>query len=128
MPIRSTCRSAMVVIAGTGLSLAASAQDLRDAAKSRLVAAGETPGSPQQSSFGPDMTPARELLEQGEAETVLEYLSLCSDFRELGDGDIEDWIAQIEDGTTPDFGANLMPWRHVANEAAISADQPRCVI
>lgn len=76
-------------------------------AKSRLVAAGETPGSPQLDSFGPDMTLARELLKQGESETVLQYLSLCSDFWELGRRNLKDWIAQIEGGTTPDFGGNL---------------------
>jgi len=77
-------------------------------AKSRLVAAGETPGSPQLNSFGPDMTLAQELLEHGEAEVVLEYLSLCLKFWELDRGDLERWIAQIKDGTTPDFGGNLM--------------------
>ena len=77
-------------------------------AKSRLVAAGETPGSPQLNSFGPDMTLAQELLEHGEAEVVLEYLSLCLKFWELDRGDLERWIAQIKDGTTPDFGGNLI--------------------
>ena len=76
-------------------------------AKSRLVAAGETPGSPQLNSFGPDMTLASELLKRGEAEIVLEYLSLCLDFWELGYGDLEDWIARIENGETPDFRGNL---------------------
>jgi len=77
-------------------------------AKSRLVAAGETPGSPQLDSFGSDMTLARDLLEHGETDAVLEYLSLCSKFWELGRGDLDRWIAQIKDGTTPDFGRNLM--------------------
>ena len=54
------------------------------------------------------MTLARELLTQGESETVLQYLSLCSDFWELGRRDLKDWIAQIKNGTTPDFGSNLM--------------------
>lgn len=77
-------------------------------AKSRLVAAGETPGSPQLDSFGPDMTLAWELLKQGEAETVLKYLSLCSDFWALGRSNLKDWIAQIKNGETPEFGGNLM--------------------
>ncbi len=76
-------------------------------AKSRLVAAGETPGSPQLNSFGPDMALASELLRRGEADIVLEYLSLCLDFWELGYGDLEDWIAQIENGNTPNFRHNL---------------------
>ena len=54
------------------------------------------------------MTLARDLLEHGETDAVLEYLSLCSKFWELGRGDLDRWIAQIKDGTTPDFGRNLM--------------------
>ncbi|MDE0106363.1 MAG: hypothetical protein OXN96_01045 [Bryobacterales bacterium] len=77
-------------------------------AKARLVAAGETPGSPQLNSFGPDMTLARELLAHGDADVVLEYLSLCSEFWELDRGDLERWIVQVRAGETPDFGGNLM--------------------
>lgn len=76
-------------------------------AKSRLLAAGETPGSPQLNSFGPDMALASELLKLGEADIVLEYLSLCLDFWESGYGDLEDWIARIESGGTPHFRGNL---------------------
>lgn len=76
-------------------------------AKSRLVASGETPGSPQLNSFGPDMTLARDLLEHGETNVVLEYLALCSKFWKLHRGDLERWIAQIKDGKTPDFGRSL---------------------
>ena len=76
-------------------------------AKSRLLAAGETPGSPQLNSFGPDMTLAQELLEHGEADVVIEYLSLCSEFWELDRGRLEGWTAQIKNGQTPDFGSAL---------------------
>ena len=76
-------------------------------AKSRLVAAGETPGSPQLNSFGPDMTLAQELLAHGEADVVLEYLSLCSEFWELDRGKLEHWTAQIKNGQTPDFRSDL---------------------
>ena len=78
-----------------------------DEAKSRLLAAGETPGSPQLNSFGPDMALASELLKRGEADIVLEYLSLCLDFWESGYGDLEDWMARIEQGGTPNFRHNL---------------------
>lgn len=78
-----------------------------DEAKSRLVAAGETPGSPQLNSFGPDMTLAWELLEQGESDVVIEYLSLCSEFWELDRGKLERWISEIKNGETPDFLSNL---------------------
>ena len=76
-------------------------------AKSRLIAAGETPGSPQLNSFGPDMTLAKELLERGESEVVLRYLSLCSEFWELGQEELQAWIARVEEGGTPDFGTSL---------------------
>ncbi len=48
--------------------------------KAYLLKAGATPGSPQLNSYGPQMTLARELLEKGEKETVLQYLDLISKF------------------------------------------------
>jgi hypothetical protein len=50
------------------------------AARTHLVAAGRTPGSPQLNSFGPEFTFAREMLEAGEKEAVLEYLDLVGKF------------------------------------------------
>ena len=50
------------------------------AAAGHLLKAGATPGSPQLSSFGPDFTLARELLEAGDAKTVLAYLDLVQKF------------------------------------------------
>ena len=49
-------------------------------AKTYLLKAGATPGSPQLNSFGPQMLLARELVEKGEKETVLQYLDLVSLF------------------------------------------------
>jgi hypothetical protein len=49
-------------------------------AKAYLLKAGATSGSPQLNSFGPQMPLARELLEKGEKETVLQYLDLVSKF------------------------------------------------
>jgi hypothetical protein len=51
-----------------------------DDAKKFLLAAGQTKGSPQLNSFGPDFTLARELAEVGEKETVLEFLDLVAVF------------------------------------------------
>jgi TonB family protein len=53
-------------------------------AKQYLLESGKTTGSPQLDSFGPDFTLARELLQKGERETVLEYLSLCRVFWKSG--------------------------------------------
>ncbi len=49
-------------------------------AKAYLLKAAATPGSPQLNSYGPQMTLARELLEKGEKETVLQYLDLICKF------------------------------------------------
>ena len=49
-------------------------------AKTYLLKAGATPGSPQLNSFGPQMQLARELVEKGEKEAVLQYLDLVSLF------------------------------------------------
>lgn len=76
-------------------------------AKARLIAAGETPGSPQLNSFGPDMTLAKELLQRGESEVVLRYFSLCSEFWELGQEELQAWTAEVEEGGVPDFGTGL---------------------
>ncbi len=47
-------------------------------AKEYLIKSGECPTSPQLSSFGPSYVLARELLERGEKEIVLDYLDLIS--------------------------------------------------
>ena len=49
-------------------------------AKAYLLESGKTIGSPQLNSFGPNMTLAKELIEKGEREVVLEYFSLCAKF------------------------------------------------
>jgi tetratricopeptide (TPR) repeat protein len=76
-------------------------------AKEHLLAAGKTPGSPQLDSFGPNMTLAKELFEKGERDTVLTYLQSCSKFWKMGGDSLQAWIATINGGGTPDFGANL---------------------
>ena len=70
-------------------------------AKILLLKAGETPGSPQISMFGPNMTLALELLERGEKKTVVEYLKLCDVFWKGGNR-IDNWIQDIEVGKTPE--------------------------
>ena len=74
-------------------------------AKSYLLAAGDVAGSPPLDSFGPNMELAKELLEVGEKETVLQYLDLCAEFWKRAK--LQEWRAQIERGETPDFGGNL---------------------
>jgi tetratricopeptide (TPR) repeat protein len=73
-----------------------------------LLKAGETPGSPNLNSFGPNMTLARELLEEGEREVVLDYFQLCSGFWKSDRGRLDNWAATVLGGGTPDFRANLI--------------------
>jgi tetratricopeptide (TPR) repeat protein len=77
-------------------------------AKEHLLSAGETPGSPQLDSFGPNMTLAQELLEKGERDAVLTYLQSCGKFWKMGGEKLQYWAATIKGGGTPDFGANLV--------------------
>lgn len=80
-------------------------------AKNYLIQAGKTPGSPQLNSFGPNLILAKELLERGEREVILEYLKLCTNFWKDGSKYIESWVLIIKEGKTPDFGANLYYWK-----------------
>jgi hypothetical protein len=78
-------------------------------ARSCLLAAGRTPGSPQINSFGPSMILAKEMLEAGERETVLDYLRLCRSFWKADEGRLDRWTLDIKAGRTPDFGPSLRP-------------------
>jgi len=75
-------------------------------AKRELLEAGDTPGSPQLDTFGPNMSLAQDLLQVGERDTVLAYLELCRAFWENDDGKLDAWKRDIVAGRTPDFGAN----------------------
>ena len=76
-------------------------------AMKHLLQAGHTPGSGVLSSFGPNMTLAKELSDIGERETVIEYLELCKSFWK-SKNDIYLWQKTLREGKTPDFGANLV--------------------
>lgn len=76
-------------------------------AKQYLIASGKTPGSPSLNSFGPNMSLARELLERGERDAVVEFFSLCGTFWKTGNPRLEAWSATVRSGGIPDFGPNL---------------------
>ena len=87
------------------------------AAERELLEAGQTPGSPQLNSFGPNLTLAQHLLLEGRREAVLEYLELCRGFwcRETKNQSsteseirLDRWIEEIGRGAVPDFGPNLV--------------------
>ncbi len=79
-----------------------------DEAKQNLIAAGNSPGSPQMNSFGPNVSLAKDLLEKGERDVVIQYLELCRKFWRMHRGLLDKWIQEIKDGKVPDFGANLV--------------------
>jgi hypothetical protein len=77
-----------------------------EAAEANLLDAGRVGGGGTLSSSGPNMTLAKELLEKGETETVLQYLELCRKFWHFSNR-MEPWIEAIRKGQIPNFGANL---------------------
>ena len=79
-----------------------------DEAKSHLIKAGNSPGSPQMDTFGPNMALARDLLLVGEREVVIEYFRLCRKFWDHERGQLELWEKQVEKGEIPAFGPNLV--------------------
>ncbi len=79
-----------------------------DDAKKHLIAAGNSPGSPQMNSFGPNVSLAKDLLEKGERDIAIQYLELCRKFWKMHQGRLDEWIQEIKDGKIPDFGANLI--------------------
>ncbi|MBP6745176.1 hypothetical protein KA344_08065 [bacterium] len=80
-----------------------------EAAKKHLALAGDTPGSPQLNSFGPEMTLAEELFAVGEIESVVAYLEACKKFWSSGceRGALDRGIAQIRSGEIPNFAARF---------------------
>jgi TonB family protein len=77
-------------------------------ARHYLLKSGQTPGSPQLGSFGPNVTLAKELLDIKERDTVLQYFALCKSFWKMGGQKLDDWSEIVRLGGMPDFGANLL--------------------
>lgn len=77
-------------------------------AKNHLIEAGKSPGSPQMDTFGPNMSLAKDLLEHGENDVVIEYFSLCKVFWEMEDGKLDEWTIIVKAGKIPNFEANLL--------------------
>ncbi len=73
-----------------------------------MLAAGQSPGSPQMNSFGPNMSLARDLLKAGDRDTPVQYFELCRKFWTMDRGKLDDWRDAVKAGTVPNFGANLV--------------------
>jgi hypothetical protein len=50
------------------------------------------------------MALAKELLEKGERDTVLQYFELCRTFWKRDNGKLAGWNAKVREGGIPDFG------------------------
>ena len=53
------------------------------------------------------MTLAKELLERGETEIVLEYFELCKTFWTMPGRELEQWVDDVKSKRIPKFGGNL---------------------
>lgn len=78
-----------------------------ETATNELFLAAKTPGSPQLDSFGPNMTLARDLIEKGQTESVINFLIECKRFW-YDHQKVDEWIKAIQSGKMPDFRANLV--------------------
>jgi tetratricopeptide (TPR) repeat protein len=70
-------------------------------ARQYLLLASYSDGSPQLSTFGPDFTLAKELLEAGDRDSVLLFLEKCKVFWQLGSEKLEKWSKAIRVGQIP---------------------------
>jgi hypothetical protein len=59
-------------------------------------------------SFGPNMSLAKDLLQEGEQQAVLDYFGLCHEFWKSGEKKLDQWSQEVNAGRLPDFGANLV--------------------
>jgi len=103
--------------------------DLNEAAKN-LIKAGESTGSPQLSTFGPELDLANLLLHADKTEEVKVYLNGIKKFWEMDNGVVDSWLNQISSGEKPElsrFGnygmslaANIINWLSFLWPALIS--------
>jgi len=73
-------------------------------AKRHLIESVRTPGA-RLMDYGPNMSLAKDLLEKGERQAVLDYFAVCRRFWNYGR--LDEWTQQVKEGKIPDFGANL---------------------
>jgi hypothetical protein len=73
-------------------------------AKQFLLNSSGPEASKDVSLAGPTMVLAKELLDAGERDTVLQYLANCMTLWPRGEDVLQIWIADIKNGKTPKFG------------------------
>jgi hypothetical protein len=77
------------------------------AADRYLLAAGKAPKSASLTTFGPNMALARDLLDRGERDVVIQYLEECRALWTTDRGKLAEWLALARAGLKPDFGPNV---------------------
>lgn len=90
------------------LGIVALSEGKIEKAKEYLLIAGDTPGSPQLDSFGPNMRLAREMLKKGENQTVLIYFDKCRKFWKLGKTWLDIWERKVKENEIPNFSMHLI--------------------
>jgi hypothetical protein len=80
--------------------------DVAEAAQ-YLIASGKSSGSPALNTSGPNMSLAKELLEKGQSDVVLEFFDLCKAFW-TNHVQLDSWAQTVREGGVPNFGANLL--------------------
>jgi hypothetical protein len=81
------------------------------AADAYLLASGQTKGSPRLKTFGPGMALANALIQKGQKEVVIEFLTSCGKFWTTHPNSqtlLAGWQSDVAAGKTPDFGPNLL--------------------
>jgi hypothetical protein len=73
-------------------------------AKRHLYESAKSAGSPQMNTFGPDMSLAKDLVERGERQAVLDHFDRCRKFWKMHDGRLDKWAGQVQAGKIPNFG------------------------
>jgi hypothetical protein len=54
------------------------------------------------------MSLAKDLLEKGERDMVLQCFELCRKFWNMDYGKLDEWSKEVKVGEIPNFGANLV--------------------
>jgi hypothetical protein len=71
-------------------------------AKTYLLAAARTKGIARMERWGPNLALAKELVERGENQIVLEYLQACKAWA-IQNPKLDEWIATLKGGHAPDW-------------------------
>ena len=74
-----------------------------DGAAAALLEAGQSAGSPQLDTFGPDLDLANELLKRGKTPEVTAYLNDIKRFWEMDNGVVDQWLTGIAAGAAPEL-------------------------